>query len=148
MAVLLTKVGARRPAGRALPGRAAGSRALLAAAEAASRAEPASRDKLSVLRSRGGGFGATRHPSVPGPGAWRWSETWASGCQTVCASLSVVNFLSVCSRCVGRERPGGTAVSPPAVAPCPRVSCVCPSLSPRVSVCVRDSMFYLNVSLL
>lgn len=69
---------------------------------------------------------------------------WLSNC--LCESVGR-ELLSVCSRCVGRSA-GRDRSLPPAVAPCPRVSCVCPSLSPRVSVCVRDSVFYLNVSLL
>lgn len=69
MAVLLTKGGCP-PAGgaRAPRGGPRGPGALLAAGEAASRAEPAGRDKLSVLRSRGGGFGSTRPPRCPGAG--------------------------------------------------------------------------------
>lgn len=65
-------------------------------------------------------------------------DEWLSKC--LCESVGR-ELLSVCSRGVGRERPGGTAVSRPALDRARVFRCVCPSLSPNVSVCVRDSVF-------
>lgn len=123
------KVGARRPAGWARARRAGprgpgapAARALLAAGEVASLAGPAGRDKLPVLRSRGGGFAAA--PGCPGPDARRWSDSLrASGCQ--CLYRSARRELPIAAAgergpSVGRRRPGGTA-DPAPVAQCPRV---------------------------
>ena len=85
--------------------------------------------------------GPPAHPGVPRPGAWRWCET--SG--RVVVKLFVRVCRSLTSERLQPRRGAGVAGRdrslPPPVAPCPSVSCVCPGLSPSVSVCVRDSVF-------